>query len=181
MNEQVIQQIVAPSVMVSACGLLLLSSTARLNTVLARIRAFHRERLDVWAKEAAPGSRAAQIRSLHLEGLELQTRKLHSRARLLRATMLTLFAATACNLLSVIGLGVHLMLHDAGWVYTASLAVFILGIVLVLVSMATSAVEVGRILETVTYELGRVERVCRGEDASPPPGPDVHEPQGTQL
>ena len=46
--NSIIQQIIAPATMVPACGLLILSSTVRMNTALGRVRAFHTERLDVW-------------------------------------------------------------------------------------------------------------------------------------
>lgn len=160
LNTDAIQQIVAPAVMIPACGLLLLSSTARMNTVLARTRAFHSERLSVWQLEAAPGSKTDAVRSLRLEGLEHQTHRLILRARLLRVTMLLLFAAISCNLLSVIGLGLRFVVEEPGWLYRGSVGVFIAGIMLMLGAMVTSIAEVKRIVETVAYEHDRVERLC---------------------
>ncbi len=181
MDPQVIQQIVAPAVMIPACGLLLLSSTARMNTVLARIRAFHRERLDVWREETSEGTRHHQVRALRLEGLEHQTHRLLHRAALLRVTMIVLFLAIACNLLSVIGLALRFVVETPG-LYEGAVGVFVVGIVLMLAAMVSSVVEVGRILETVRYEHGRVERLCDdGAGRSGSPIGDHDEPQGMQL
>ncbi|MEN0020432.1 MAG: DUF2721 domain-containing protein [Planctomycetota bacterium] len=160
----VIQQLVAPAVMIPACGVILLSSTARLNTVLARIRAFHQERLSIWRDEHTPGSRADQVRSLRLEGLQLQTDRMLSRAALLRKTMLQLFIAVVCNLLTVIGLAVRVLVGpEPAGLYTAAVIVFMCGIVCMLGAMVTSVLEVGRILETVSYEHDRVESLCGTE------------------
>ena len=181
MDPQVIQQIVAPAVMIPACGLLLLSSTARMNTVLARIRAFHRERLDVWREETSEGTRHHQVRTLRLEGLEHQTHRLLHRAALLRVTMILLFVAIACNLLSVIGLALRFVTDIPG-LYEGAVGVFVVGIVLMLGAMGTSVLEVGRILETIRYEHGRVERLCdddAGRSGTPIGAHD--EPHGLQL
>ncbi len=156
----IIEQILAPATMIPACGLLLLSSTARMNTVLARIRAFHHERLDVWRMQTSRGSRDEQVRELRLEGLEHQTHRLLERARLLRVTMLQLFCAVGCNVLAVIGLAAALLVENGSTLQTVSSAVFIAGVLLILGSMVSSFLEVLRILETVRYEHRRVERLC---------------------
>lgn len=159
-DPSIIQQILAPAAMVPACGLLLLSSTARMNTVLGRIRTFHAERLDVWRSDAQAGTRADSVRALRLEGLEHQTHKLLSRAALLRLTMLQLFGAVSCNLLSVIGLAMLYLLEEPPLIYNAAVLIFILGVLLILGAMVTSVLEVQRILETVQYEHRRVEGLC---------------------
>jgi len=165
----VIQQLVAPAVMIPACGLLLLSSTARMNTVLARIRAFHRERLDVWRSDADEGTRDDWVRTLRLEGLQRQTDRMLVRSALLRATMLQLFCAVTCNLLTMIGLGLRLVFgSEPIGIYVASVWVFIAGVVCMIGAMVTSVLEVARILETVRYEHDRVEQLCGGD----PPPPD---------
>ncbi|MEM7755307.1 MAG: DUF2721 domain-containing protein [Planctomycetota bacterium] len=173
----VIQQLVAPAVMIPACGLLLLSSTARMNTVLARVRAFHSERLDVWRSEHEAGTRHDRVRTLRLEGLQRQTDRLLVRASLLRATMVQLFCAVVCNLVTVIGLALRLVVsEEPTTVYVASVWVFMCGIVFMLGAMVTSVLEVKRILETVRYEHERVESLCGSEPPSdgnatqPPPG-----------
>jgi hypothetical protein len=165
-TTQVIQEVVAPAVMIPASALLLLSSTARMNVVLARIRTFHREQLDVWCQDPAEGSRHAAVRETRLEGLEHQVDRLLRRARLLRMTMLLLFGAITCNLPSVLALAAHYVLTDPQVVYRLSVYLFLVGIALILVAMVTSVLEVGRILETLRYEHRRVARLM----SNPPDG-----------
>jgi len=161
-SAMLIQQMIPPATMIPACGLLLLSSTARMNTLLARTRTFHSERLVAWREDAEPGSRAGRVRALRLEGLEHQTHRLIGRAALLRVTMLLLFAAIACNLLAMIAIAGRLLASPEHlWLETAGGGVFLLGVVCMLVAMVTSAVEVLRIIETVRYEHDRVDRLCR--------------------
>jgi len=181
-SDSVIQEIIAPAAMIPASGLLLLSSTARMNTVLARVRAFHRERLDVWKQSAAEGSPDHAVRELRLEGLMLQTDRLLTRARLLRITMLQLFAAIGCNLLAVIGLAMRFVLPDPDGVLSRAPAVlFVVGVAIMFGAMVTSFVEVLRIVETVVFEHDRVERLCRtAPDAGASPAmPDRSE--GTDV
>ncbi|MEO0512882.1 MAG: DUF2721 domain-containing protein [Planctomycetota bacterium] len=164
----VIQQLIAPAAMIPACGLLLLSSTARTNTVLARIRAFHAERLAVWRDEHEPGTRAEAVRTLRLEGLELQTHRLLARAALLRVTMLQLFGGVVCNAATMLLLAIRAADVGLDGLYTAAVVVFVLGVLFLLGSMVTSVLEVWRILETVRYEHGRVESLCGVEPAAAP-------------
>ncbi len=163
-ETSVIQQIIAPATMIPACGLLLLSSTARMNTVLARIRAFHHERLDVWASDMPEGSRHAAVRALRLEGLEHQTDRLVLRAVLLRITMLLLFIAVACNIVTVIALAADFVVEGKNnTLQTIANAIFITGISVMLASMMTSFLEVFRITETVNYEHDRVAAICASD------------------
>lgn len=183
-DASIIQQIIAPATMIPACGLLLLSSTARMNTVLARIRTFHAERLSVWKSVSSPGTRDEAVRALRLEGLELQTRRLLGRAGLLRVTMLLLFVAVACNLLSVIGLALALVFEEGrSVVQSLAVALFVGGVVIMLVAMITSFREVFRITETVRYEHARVEALCgsRAPDGDGVPELTGHAGEGFGL
>lgn len=173
----VIQQVVAPAVLVPACGLLLLSSSARMNTVLARVRAFHAEQLDIWRTEHVVGSRHDRVRTLRLDGLQRQTARLLQRAGLIRLTMLSLFGAIICNLLSIIALGVrHVTGDEQPWWYSVSVGLFMLGVLLMLVSTVTSLMEVSRSVETVRYETERVDALCRSD--APPMPPMAPPPAG---
>lgn len=170
----VIEQLVAPAVMIPACGLLLLSTTARLNTVLGRIRAFHHEQLEVWRLEVDAGSRSARVRDLRLEGLGAQTERLLKRVKLMRITMLLLFFAISCNLLASLGLAGELILEGQDGLRVGAITVFICGLLAMLIAMATSAREVWMAMGSVRYEHERVERLTREDPRAcgePQPAP----------
>ncbi len=182
-DPNVIQQLVAPAVMISASGLLLLSSSARMNTVLARIRVFHAERLALWRGTPEAGSRPDRVRTLQLEDLHRQTRRLLHRAGLLRATMLQLFGAVGCHLVSIVALAGGVLAGDAAWLGHLAVWVFLVGIGLTLTAMATSAAEVLAILEAVRYEHRRVDELCRSEvtEGAAEVTPDPRTGEGTGL
>ena len=171
--NSIIQQIIAPATMVPACGLLILSSTVRMNTALGRVRAFHTERLEVWSSSTEPGSRHDAVRRLRLEGLAFQTQRLLRRCRLLQFTMLTLFVAVGCNLLSMIALAVHSAVPDATGLSVVATGLFVLGVLAFLVAVISSIAEVSKILETLGYEHRRVERLC---ETPAPAISDEHDP-----
>ncbi|MEO1584996.1 MAG: DUF2721 domain-containing protein [Planctomycetota bacterium] len=164
-TAEIIQDIVAPAVMIPASAMLLLSSTARMNVVLARIRTFHAEMLDIWCQDPAEGTKQGAVRETRLSGLDHQVDRLLRRARLLRITMLILFAAIGCNLLSVLGLAARYIVDLPSVVQGLSVYVFIAGVLLTLAAMITSVLEVGRILETLLYEHGRVGRLLKSDPA----------------
>ncbi|MGP1272947.1 MAG: DUF2721 domain-containing protein [Phycisphaerales bacterium] len=162
-NPQIIQELVAPAVMIPASALLLLSSTARMNVVLSRIRTFHREQLEVWCAEPEPASRAAAVRSTRLAGLEHQIDGLLRRAALLRATMLMLFLAIGCNLLSMIFLGLRYLEAAPGGLYELAVGAFLLGVLLLFAALVTSVLEVAAILQTLRYEHDRTRELVHSE------------------
>jgi len=183
-DTDVFQQIVAPAVLIPACGFLLMSSTARMNTVLARVRAFHAERLDVWLSSPEPGSPAEAVRNLRLEGLEYQSHRLLTRAALLRATMALLLLAIGCNLISALGLVAVFFVGELPSALSVVPSVsFGLGILLMFAATVTSLLEVAKILETVRYEHERVERLCETGPAggTETVGPDARAGEGTGL
>ncbi len=157
----IIQQIIAPATMIPACGLLILSSSARMNMVLTRIRAFHTERINIWKLEPEPNSREHTVRNIRLQGLDNQAHRLLRRARFIRLTMLLLFTAVACNLLAVIGLATRFVVDDAGSVIpNIAMGIFMVGIFLMVIAMITSFIEVAYVTEAVTYEHKRIEALC---------------------
>lgn len=170
-----IQQIVAPAVMIPACGLLLLSTNARLNTALGRIRAFHHEQLEIWRIDAAPGSRAARIRSLRLEGLDTQGERLLRRIALMRITMLVLFGAITCNIVASLSLAGELIAEETMTIRVIGVGIFVFGLILMLLAMVTSAIEVYMAMGSVRYEHERVSRlVCEDPADTPQPLPGPH-------
>ena len=177
----VIQQIVAPAVMIPACAMLLLSSTSRMNTVLSRMRTFHKERLDVWCLDPDPESKLARIKAVRLEGIEHQLHRLMARVNLIRAAMLLFVVSIVCNLLSVLGLAARAFFEEPGIIHPLSVGVFLLGIVILLAGAVFSFVEIARINETIRYEHDRMERLIDGKQPGDAPDLTGHQGEGIAL
>jgi hypothetical protein len=186
---RIVSASVVPVVIISACGLLCLAFYNRLSSLVSRLRGFHRERLheqermDRRRRDGASagaddnGARAdcGPPHGLMLEVLEEQTAHLLRRARLIRRTLLcllsTIASLTLCSLLS--GLGVV-------WppAAVAAVAVFLLGMALLLAGILFAMAELVRALDPVELETefvagltgvvthGRVELLRKTTDGS---------------
>lgn len=190
-DSTAIEQTIAAAALVPACGMLLLSSTARLNVILARIRSFHAEMLTTWQAEPEPGSRAAAVRSLRLEGLDHQTHALLRRAARLRFAMVALNVAIGLHLAAILVLtavlaGVAGGGDEASAARAAALVLFVLGLLTMGVAVVAGILEIAMATGTLHYEHERVARITASDPAdeagrraavrdAPPPAADEGE------
>ena len=98
-----LQLILAPVVMISACGLLCLALYNRLASIVSRARAFHHERFEVQmrltrlAGDPAQADAAAQLGD-RLGLLEYQVGQILARAARVRNALTCLLATVLCML-----------------------------------------------------------------------------------
>ncbi len=156
LDSGVIQLLVVPAVIIPACGLLVLSTSARLNAIIARVRVMHGERLSAYVEPATNGH-AGQVRAMRLEGIDDQTTRMLCRARLMRITLLMLFCAVICLVISSLLLGVSIFFDG---VDAVAVIIFVGGLLCVLVAMVSSIIEISRALEAVGFEHDRVTKLC---------------------
>lgn len=161
-----IQELVAPTVMVSANGLICLALYNRLTAIVARLRTFYREEFDARARLGAmkPGQREGSVaRQLEtrLAALEEQSALVLRRARLIRAALMSLLTAVLAMLACSLVLGLA-SLHQP--LQGLALGLFVLGVLAMASGVSLALVELWLALEPV---------VAEGEmfDA-PPPAPD---------
>lgn len=153
--DTLIQALLAPVVMISACGLLILSTSARQTFLLTRVRTLHRERVEAFLEDPQTLSpRRLAVRRLRLQDIDRQTEQLLGRLRLTRDAMLLLFACIAAMVLSSLAHGLALFASAAE--YTA-IALFIIGMLCTLAAMLASAVEIARSLEAIRFENARIQ------------------------
>ncbi|MCX5660853.1 MAG: DUF2721 domain-containing protein [Planctomycetota bacterium] len=151
---QVIQQVVAPVVMISACGLLCLALYNRLASVVTRLRGFNHERflmldrIDALSAEARSGPDGTRLRN-RLGLLEKQVDGILRRARLLRSALICLIVGILCMLACSMAIGVALILPPA---HFAAIFFFTVGLLSVFVGMLLALVELARSLDPVTLE-----------------------------
>ena len=120
---------VTPVVLISACGLVTLALYNRLGTILARIRAFHQQKIEL-------------LKNLHehevveqqmlMDMLDSQIVGVTGKARVIQKGLYCLLAAIAAFLLCSLCVGVT-ELHE--WVGLVALAMFFLGLSLFLVGL----------------------------------------------
>lgn len=167
----IISASVVPVVIISACGLLCLAFYNRLGSIVSRLRAFQRERIQEqeWLLEHdRPGGEAPQIVARHqqfLAVLEIQTVRVTRRARLIRNTLMCLLGAIAALLLCSLASGLSVPFPAARY---SAVAMFLGGVALILLAMIFAMMEIHRALEPIELEAQFVRRLTRqmnpGED-----------------
>lgn len=153
LDESLIELLLAPAVLVPACALLAMSASARLSSILARVRDLHQRRLDAYVAVPLDDERALQVREIRLDGLEVQSHQLIRRAALARASLILTYLSVAFLLLSSGSLGLAIVWHPAEYV---AITLFIVGLIVVLAAVVVAILDVRGALRWVRYEHQRV-------------------------
>lgn len=150
-TSHIIQQLVAPAVMISAAGLLCLALFNRLSTLVARVRAFGVERTNLLRAAGVPGPTLAvnALTRVRLEALEEQTSSLLRRARLIRNAIVLMICGVLCQLACTLLIGLSLA---AAWPEVAALAAFVLGVLATAAAMVCVLAELRRSLDDAQSE-----------------------------
>jgi hypothetical protein len=182
MNDQlnkIITAGVGPIIVISACGLLCLALYNRLAAMVTRLRSFHRERLQAHeaiakARAAAPpDDRAAVLGQEILGMLELQTRGVLRRARLIRRALICLLLTVACLAVCSLALGLSTMWWPLAYV---AVGCFIAGMTSLVAAVGFALAEVARALEPVDLESRFVRDMVEGYEPQIPSPNDQQNP-----
>lgn len=149
---QAIQAILAPAIMVSASGLLLLGLLNRYSVIMSRIRALNEERRRLLRATAPPES-ATAADVTRLASVLRQLPNLLGRVRLLRNAVLCQVAAVGCFVLTSLLLG--LRVTGPEWVAVLHpLPVFLLGMAVLFAGVVFEGSDVLRAYRTIRLEVG---------------------------
>ena len=149
MTEQLIAQLVAPVVMISACGLIFMALNARLLSILNRLRSFHRERMDIYLKLAETSGLGLNAYKSRFEALEKQTDLLLIRAALTRNALIAIATAVLCNLLCSLSLGLTVPFPG---IAPVAITFFILGVLSLIVAVSLAIYELKNCLQLARFE-----------------------------
>jgi hypothetical protein len=134
---QVIQLMLAPGLMISACGLLLLGMNNKYSLVVNRIRLLNEERRRVLGKAAERDFTYEE--NVRLESISLQIDKLTLRVKLVRNAVLSYTMAVALFVITSLLIGIqYVALLNFNVFITV---VFLLGMVSVLAGVLYAAYE----------------------------------------
>lgn len=120
----VIQAMLAPGLMISACGLLILAMNNKYSMVVGRIRLLNEERRRL--RSAQP---LDEVQKARLENIAFQLDELLHRLRLVRNAVVGYLTAVALFILASLFIGLRIL---AGWPEAAALILFIAGVLAVL-------------------------------------------------
>ncbi len=170
-TEHLIALILAPVMLISACGLLCLTFYNRLAILTARIRSFNAERLDLMERlhhdrhVSPPATEHALPLRARQKGLEEQTHAILQRARLIRRTLVGLVSCIIGMLLCSLTLGLGLIIPHLDFL---ALAFFIMGLIVMLAGMITALLELQLSLKPVSLEQDFFQHIDSHSAAAPP-------------
>jgi hypothetical protein len=136
---QTIQAILAPALMISACGLLLLGLNNRYTTVVSRMRLLNDEKRKKLANPDAIDREYVDM--IRFESVMRQIPSLLARATHLRHALIFLWCGVVCYLLSSLCLGVTIFFRAniaflAVWIFMIGIGSAVIGVVFALLDIA---------------------------------------------
>ncbi|MFA7420073.1 MAG: DUF2721 domain-containing protein [Melioribacteraceae bacterium] len=147
---QIIQLMLAPAVMISACGLLLLGINNKYSLVVNRIRLLNEEKRRLMTKigEKAPTTDD----NVRLESIAHQIKALIYRAKLVRNTVLCYTTSVALFVTTSLILGVSSVLA-LGKLNFLIITTFLLGMTFVFVGIVFAGLETKKGYDIISYEV----------------------------
>jgi hypothetical protein len=146
----VIQAMLAPGIMISACALLLLGMGNKYSATVARIRVLNEERrkLMLHAKE----NKVIYEEGIRMHSINAQLLRFQRRLRLVRDAVVFYSLAVASFILSSLFIGLT-MLVDYNYSQHVVLVLFLTGMLFVLSGVILAAVEVVRGFKIIKIEI----------------------------
>ncbi len=135
---QVIQLMLAPGLMISACGLLLLGMNNKYSLVVNRIRLLNEEKRKYFTKAGERDFNYEE--NIRLESLSLQLDGLAFRVKLVRNAVLSYTVAVAFFVLTSLFIGLQYLLGNENLNFLVT-ALFLAGMILVLAGVVYAAYE----------------------------------------
>ena len=147
---EIIQLMLAPGLMISACGLLLLGMNNKYSLVVNRIRLLNEERRKTVHKTEDNDFKYHE--NLRLESISMQITKLVYRVKLVRNAVLFYTIAVALFVLTSILIGFG-FLSDFTKLNSLIISLFLLGMISVLFGVILAAYETYKGYEIVNFEV----------------------------
>ena len=147
---QVIQLVLAPAVMISACGLLLLGISNKFSTILNRIRALNEEKRKLFLRAGKEDFQP--VENQRLESISMQIERLLRRARLVRNSLFCYFVAVALFVATslLIGLDFFVQVVQLRYLIIGS---FLLGMLTMFFGVIYGVLDTLRGYEIVKFEV----------------------------
>jgi hypothetical protein len=149
----IIQAMLAPGIMISACGLLLLGMNNKYSIVVARIRSLNDEK----RKLVAPSKRSSlnQEEENRLNNINMQTDLFAYRVVLVKKAVTSYYIAVGFYILSSLLIGLNFVIAQQ-FITNAALLAFLAGMISVVFGIYYAAQEIKKGLDIVKVEIEHV-------------------------
>jgi hypothetical protein len=145
---QIIQLILAPAVMINACGLLLLATSNKYSNVLNRIRLLNEEKRKLFKKAGEKNFEETH----RLESLTRQIGRLMHRAELVRNSVMCYTGAIALFIITSLLIGFSFLIRGFQSDFVITIP-FLLGLVVVFVGVVYSFLDAKKGFEVVRFDV----------------------------
>lgn len=147
---EIIQAVLAPGIMISACGLLLLGMNNKYSLVVNRIRLLDDEKRKLSVRGEEEGLK--EYESRRLANISIQIGKLAYRIKLVRNAVIAYSIAVGLFILSCLMIGCMIIFSNTVFSVLA-LLLFLIGMISVLVGIAYAALETRKGYQIVEIEV----------------------------
>lgn len=147
---QLIQTMLAPGIMIIACGLLLLGINNKYSTIVDRIRLLKDEKRKLYGKNGINDAESNRI-----SNIELQISHLIHRISMVKFAVFSYSGAITMFVVSgiLIGLKINIEINAFYWII---LGFFFAGMSLIITGIVFAAIEVGKASRIVKIEISEV-------------------------
>ena len=146
----IIQAMLAPGIMISACGLLLLGMNNKYSLVVNRIRLLDDEKRKLNVTRLEATLKDHQV--IRMESINIQLDQLANRVKLIRNAVLSYTIAVGFFIASCLTIGLQYLFSETTLYYIA-MALFLIGMLCVFIGAILAAMETYRGYEIVKIEL----------------------------
>ena len=145
---QIIQLILAPAVMINACGLLLLATSSKYSSVLNRIRLLNDEKRKLFKKAGEKNFEETQ----RLESLSRQIEHLMVRAKLVRNSVMCYTGAIALFIVTSLLIGLSFLIR--GFQSDSAIMItFLVGLLVILAGVVFAFLDAKHGYEIVRFDV----------------------------
>jgi hypothetical protein len=147
---EIIQSMLAPGIMISACGLLLLGMNNKYSLVVNRIRVLDEEKRKL--NQLAEERKLNLHQEKRLNSIIIQTQKLAYRVKLVRNAVIAYSSAVAFFILTCLTIGLSFIIGDVD-ISSLVTILFLTGMVSVLTGIIYACLEVMKGYKIITIEI----------------------------
>jgi len=151
--NRLIQLIVTPAVMLTACAILVGGVLSRSAAINNRLRALNREQIELLGVQASASAFSAR----RIRIIDTQFSDLLRRLRMENCAVLALYCAVLIFILDMIVIAI-LAITDKAWLGLAAICLFGAGILVIGFAMGCVVYEVRISLRSITYEVDQVRQ-----------------------
>ena len=148
--SQIIGQVLAPTIMISACGLMLLGLQNKYSNIIDRIRALNEERRKL------RGTQLDNAKEKRMANIELQIPRLLLRAKLERNSILFMYIGVLFFVLTSVFIGINILFSEFIKLELLTSSLFMIGLGFVFVAIINAYLEIRKAYDIILIEVSEL-------------------------